>query len=68
MSNTKSTRVYRKAVLMLDKIKLGGSGEAPLYLRITIDRKRKHIALGKYIHPDFWDKRAARLKGVGQCS
>jgi integrase len=64
MGATKSVRVYRKVVLRESKIKFGSSGQATLYLRITIDRVSKFISLGKFVHPDLWDKDSSKvLKG-----
>jgi hypothetical protein len=62
MGTTKSSRVYRKVVLK--KNKTTQSGEAPLYLRLTIDRTSRFVSLGKYVHPSFWDEeRGVVLKG-----
>jgi integrase len=69
MGNTKSVRVYRKVVLMLNKINPEGTGEGPLYLRLTIERKRKYISLGKYVHPNLWEEKSSKvLKGAGNAS
>lgn len=40
---------------------------APIYLRITIDRKSNLIHLGKFVHPDFWDAESNNpvRKGAG---
>lgn len=69
MGNTKSVRVYRKVVLMEHKIKPESRGDGPLYLRLTIDRKRKYISLGKFIHPSLWDDKSSKVqKGAGNAT
>jgi integrase/recombinase XerD len=66
MGTTKSNRIYRKVVLKANKIKAGGKGEGPIWIRITIDRKPHFISLGKFVHPDFWDaEKGVVLKGAG---
>ena len=42
--------------------KLNKEKEAPLYLRITKDRKSKFISLGEYIKPMYWNKKACEVK------
>jgi hypothetical protein len=54
MGTTKSSRVYRKVVLKKNKITQ--SGDAPLYLRLTIDQVSHFVSLGEYIHPSHWDE------------
>lgn len=49
-----------KVIPKLEKIKL--SGEVPLYLRITKDRKAKFISLQVNIKPEHWDYSANRVK------
>jgi len=63
---TTNSRIYRKVVLKANKIKPDGSGEGPLWLRITMDRKAYFISLGKFVHPDYWDaEKGVVLKGAG---
>lgn len=42
--------------LVLKKNKIDKSGEAPIYIRVTKDRKTKFISLGFKLHPDYWDE------------
>ncbi|MEI7594574.1 MAG: site-specific integrase [Bacteroidota bacterium] len=39
------------------------TGEAPIYLRITVDGIRAEISVGEKIHPINWDSKANRPKG-----
>ena len=32
-------------------------GEAPIYIRISIDQERVEIATGRYIHPEKWNSK-----------
>lgn len=38
-------------------------GEAPIFLRITINGKRAEISIKRYIDPDKWDSKANKAKG-----
>ena len=42
--------------------KTNSKGEAPLYIRITINRRNKYISLKKYVNPDHFDKKAQKMK------
>ena len=37
---------------------------APIYMRITIDGKRSHYSIKRYIDPDRWDSKAHRVIGT----
>ena len=39
------------------------NGEAPIYLRITINGERSEITTGRVINPNNWDKSAERVIG-----
>lgn len=43
-------------------------GEAPIYLRITVDGKRAEIALKRYIGPDKWHSRAGCARGSSEAA
>ncbi|WP_207435378.1 site-specific integrase [Sabulibacter ruber] len=48
--------------LLLRTEKSDASGEAPLYIRITKDRKPKYISLGIKIHPKHWNEAEKKVK------
>ena len=39
------------------------NGEAPIFLRITVNGERAEISTGKFVNPDLWDKNAERVSG-----
>ena len=43
--------------------KKDSNGEAPIYLRITINGERAEISANRKISPDMWDKSAERVAG-----
>jgi hypothetical protein len=47
----------------LKEEKKNKKGEAPIYLRITVNGKRAEITTDQWINPDVWDKRAERASG-----
>lgn len=47
----------------LFKSRQNKSGNAPIYLRITYQTKRKNIATGFYLRPERWDKSRQMVKG-----
>ena len=49
-----------KPILKVDKIK--ANGEAPLYIRITKDRKSSYKSLGIYLDPQDWDEPQQKVK------
>jgi hypothetical protein len=50
-------------VKVLQKMnKLNEKGLAPLYLRLTKDRKAKFISLGLYIKPTEWNEETGKVK------
>ncbi|MFT7156324.1 MAG: integrase/recombinase XerD, partial [Parvicella sp.] len=42
--------------------KIDKSGEAPLALRVTHNRKSSFIFLGQRLDPKFWDKTKGNIK------
>ena len=38
-------------------------GEAPIYLRITVNGKRTEIATGRVCYPEKWNAKIGRAKG-----
>ena len=41
--------------------KKDSNGEAPIYLRITINGERAEISTSRRINPDMWDKASERV-------
>ena len=50
-------------LFFIRKDKANSEGEAPIYLRITVDGVRSHYAVKRYIHPNRWDSKANKAKG-----
>lgn len=48
--------------LFLEERKVNKQGEAPLYLRITKDRKKTTMSLGYSVNPADWDAQKQRVK------
>ena len=48
--------------LILKANKKDDSGEMPVYIRITKNRKAKFISIGIKVHPDLWDEKIHRVK------
>ena len=46
------------------KDKLNKDGEAPIYLRITVDGKRSEVSTQRYVDPEKWNSEAGRVKGT----
>ena len=44
--------------------KANSEGKVPIYLRITKNRKSKHIALDAYIFPGDWNKKTGKVKST----
>lgn len=57
MKNKIVTHFYVKESKKDDK------GEAPIYLRITINGERAEVSTGRRINPDLWDKSLERAGG-----
>lgn len=51
------------AILMYLKSRKNSKGECQIYLRITVDSKRKEISLNRSIDPKHWDNNKQRGKG-----
>ena len=49
-----------KLVLRKDKSK--SNGEAPIYLRVTKNRRPKYISLQQYVLPELWDSDNGRVR------
>ena len=51
------------AILMYLKSRKNSKGEFQIYLRLTVDGKRKEVSLNRSIDPSKWDKNKQRGKG-----
>lgn len=51
------------SILMYLKSRKTANGESPIYLRVTVDGKRKEVSLKKSIDPSRWDQNKQRGKG-----
>lgn len=40
---------------LIRKNRTNKHGEAPIYMRISVDQQRVEIATGRYIHPSSWN-------------
>jgi hypothetical protein len=50
----------------LKKTKKTKSGEAPVYLRITVNGQRAEMSVRKSVKPALWDSKAQRVKGKSE--
>lgn len=50
-------------ILMVKKTKIRQNGEAPIYLRITIDGVRSEIATKKWVTPEKWNVSTQTVRG-----
>lgn len=62
MKNKITTHIYVK------EARKDSNGEAPIYLRITINGERAEISTGKEIRPDLWDKASERVAGRSEAA
>ena len=46
--------------------KLNAKGKAPIYLRLTKNRKSKYIALGVYVKPEDWNEKTGKVRPNAQ--
>ncbi|WP_461639555.1 phage integrase SAM-like domain-containing protein [Labilibaculum euxinus] len=51
-------------ILHIRKDKLNKKGEAPIYLRVTINGKRAAIACKQFVLPGKWSSEAGKIKGT----
>ncbi len=48
------------------KTKKNRAGEAPIYLRITVNGQRAEMSVGRSVGPNEWDNRTHRVKGKSE--
>jgi len=59
--------MYNLNVLFyLKKTKTNKVGEAPIYLRITINGQRTEMSIKRVVYPNIWDTKSQRVKGRGE--
>lgn len=51
-------------LFMLRTSRMNKKGEAPIYVRITVDGERSEIALNRFIEPTKWNAEAGHAKGT----
>lgn len=51
-------------LLHIRKDKLNKRGEAPIFLRITVNGKRAEISTKHFVVPEKWDSKAGQVKGT----
>lgn len=47
----------------LKKTKKNKAGEAPIYLRITVNGQRTEMSIKRSVNPNIWDSKGQRVKG-----
>ena len=52
----------------MKEVKKDSKGEAPIYLRITVNGERAEISTNRRIKPDLWDKVSERVAGRGEAA
>ncbi len=52
-----------KILFYLRNSRVNKKGEAPIYMRVTINGKRIDLAISRYIDPDKWSSSAGAWKG-----
>ena len=50
-------------IFFIKRTKLLNNGEAPIYLRITVNGLRGEMAIFRSILPEMWDSAKGRAKG-----
>jgi len=53
-------------LFFVKKTKKNRAGEAPIYLRITLNSQRTEMSTGKSVNPNEWDSRTNRIKGKSE--
>jgi hypothetical protein len=48
-------------IFLIEKSETSSDGRAPIYMRLTIEGKRREISLGTKINPLHWDKKKGRV-------
>jgi len=51
-------------LLHIRKDKLNKKGEAPIFLRVTVNGKRAEISTKRFVIPDKWNSQAGQVKGT----
>jgi integrase len=54
------------SILMYLKRRTNAKGECPIYLRVTVDGKRRELSLSRTIEPSRWDQKKQRGKGKSE--
>jgi Arm domain-containing DNA-binding protein len=51
-------------LLHIRKDKLNKKGEAPIFLRVTVNGKRAEISTKQFVLPEKWNNQASQIKGT----
>ncbi|WP_321295987.1 Arm DNA-binding domain-containing protein [Marinifilum fragile] len=51
-------------LLHIRKDKLNKKGEAPIFLRVTVNGKRAEISTKRFVIPEKWNSQAGQVKGT----
>ncbi|MNJ90654.1 Tyrosine recombinase XerD [compost metagenome] len=59
----KTTRNHSLSILFwMNNARIKSSGEAPIFMRITVDGKRIELSMQRWVNPDCWDPNLQRVK------
>ena len=50
----------------INKNRINKLGEAPIILRVTLNKVRENIRTGIYVHPDIWDSNKQKIRGSSE--
>ena len=50
-------------LLWLYRSKMNSKGQAPIYLRITVNGKKTELSTGVFVYPKLWNNKKGRVKG-----
>lgn len=59
-------RVTLKVLFYIKRTKLLKNGEAPIYMRLSINRTKTELAINRSINPDLWSSEKGAAKGSGK--
>ena len=53
-------------LFLIHKNRVNKLGEAPIILRVTLNKVRENIRTGIYVHPDLWMSQKQKIKGSSE--
>jgi hypothetical protein len=48
-------------LFVISGLKMNSKGLAPLYCRLTLDKKRKQFSTGLFVNPNYWESKPQRV-------